>query len=132
MIDLTDVLTQRSNVVVWSPESAYAAAVAGAETAGIQIDWDRDDQEEWISLLVDTHRVGMISAQEPFAIVSDAKAGLAEPLIQKGLKIILVESFDDTVLVCNAEKLVEVFGSGARTLIRYSAFSANDLWFATI
>ncbi|MGW1767542.1 hypothetical protein ACWCQL_26225 [Streptomyces sp. NPDC002073] len=133
MIDVTDVLERLGDPpATWSEAVAVEIADLLARSAGGVVDWDKDADEEWVTVLVCDVRVAMVSVTLRLIVAEERLSGELPALAQGGM-VILVPSFGASVMHCNISLLGRVFGDeGKFRELRMETFSADDLWFATV
>ncbi|BBH71709.1 hypothetical protein ACTI_83940 [Actinoplanes sp. OR16] len=119
MIDFTKALTANPPRPDWTGEVALAVAESLVDGLPIRLDWDADAGEEWISLLGEAARVGIVSVSRPLAVLAASEPRVVERAADHRIGVVLVPSFADPVLVGDDDQL-------------RAPFSADDLWFSTI
>ncbi|MFJ6669803.1 hypothetical protein ACIQMJ_01695 [Actinosynnema sp. NPDC091369] len=132
MIDLGDGLPIGEAARAWTAEAAWDVASSLVAGTPLELDWDGDAGEDWISLHAGTPRVGMVSAVLPLAVIADGHCPSADQLVPAAVKVVRVPSFNDPVLFCDPDVLAEAFGATTSAILGDAPFSANDLWFASI
>ncbi|MEU8242221.1 hypothetical protein AB0C07_28550 [Actinoplanes missouriensis] len=128
MIDFTAVLTANPPRPSWTDKDALDMAMTLIDGTPFTMDWDADAGEEWISLLDDTARIGMISTSRPVAVLAEDREPLGARAARFAVHSVTVPSFTSQVFVGSDTDLRAAFGSA----VDVTPFSANDLWFATI
>jgi hypothetical protein len=114
----------------WTPAAAQAAARRIAAERSV-VDWDDGAGEGWIRLLAGTAVEAYVSVAVPLLIAASS-AGIPEEL-RPVLQTILVEDLDSPELCATVNVLEAVFGASGRIAdLDPAAFSANDLWYATV
>ncbi|MET7894730.1 hypothetical protein [Streptomyces mirabilis] len=133
MIDVSDALARLGNPpVTWREEVAVEIADYLARSVGGVVDWDKEADEEWLSVLVQEARVAMVSRTLRLIVSEKCTSGDLQDLTRDGT-VILVPSFDAPVIRCDIAVLGRAFGEEeALRELEIEAFSANDLWFATV
>jgi hypothetical protein len=128
LIDFTEVLAANPPHPAWTRETALAVATALIDGTGFTLDWDRAAGEEWISLLSETARVGIVAARRPIAVLAEEGVPVITRAAGQPITVVTVPTFGDPVLVGDNDALRAAFGSGVDVM----PFSADDLWFGTI
>ncbi|MET8976250.1 hypothetical protein ABZX85_11605 [Streptomyces sp. NPDC004539] len=133
MIDVSDVFARLGDPpVTWREEVAIEVADYLARSAGGVIDWDKEADEEWLSVLVRDARVAMVSTTLRLIIAEERTSGDSQVLAHDST-VILVPSFDAPVMRCDIAVLGRAFGGEDKFReLEMETFSANDLWFATV
>jgi hypothetical protein len=133
MIDITGTLVRlRDQVIEWPIETARAIAYEIADVIEATVDWDSDAGEEWLSVLAQEERVVMVSSERPIVVAVRSLHEIIPSSAQEAY-VVFVPSFGDSVLRCDASVLGALFaGEGRAMALNPDAFSANDLWFATV
>jgi hypothetical protein len=128
LIDFAKALAVNPPRTDWTGETALAVAKSLIGGTSHRLDWDEEAGEEWISLLGETGRVGIIAASRPLAVLTEGEDSLVTRATEHPFGVVLVPSFGDPVLVCDEAELRAAFGTGLDVM----PFSATDLWFGTI
>ncbi|MFD7553346.1 hypothetical protein ACFV9E_02265 [Streptomyces sp. NPDC059835] len=133
MIDVSDALARLGDPpVTWCEEVAVEIADYLARSVGGVVDWDKQADEEWLSILVQDARVAMVSTTLRL-IVAEARISGGLQLPAQNGTVILVPSFDAPVMCCDITVLGRAFGEEEKLReLEMDTFSANDLWFATV
>lgn len=133
MIDVSDALARLGYPpVTWREEVAVEIADYLARSVGGVVDWDKEADEDWLSVLVQNARVAMVSTTLRLIVAEQRASGDFRVLAQDGT-VILVPSFDAPVMRCDIAVLARVFGEEEKLReLEMETFSANDLWFATV
>ncbi|MFH9553552.1 hypothetical protein ACIBAH_02740 [Streptomyces sp. NPDC051445] len=133
MIDVSDALAQLGDPpVTWREEVAVEIADYLAQSVGGVVDWDKEADEEWLSILVRDARLAMVSTTLRLIVAEERTSGDFQVFTQDAT-MILVPSFDAPVIRCDIAVLVRVFGEEEKLrALEMETFSANDLWFATV
>ncbi|MET9724365.1 hypothetical protein [Streptomyces zaomyceticus] len=133
MIDVSGKLARLTDPpVTWREEVAVEIADYLARSVGGVVDWDKESDEEWLSVLVRDTRVAMVSATLRLVVAEERISGDVQDLAKVG-EVILVPSFDVAVLHCDIAALGRTFGEEEKFRgLEMETFSANDLWFATV
>ncbi|MGW0916237.1 hypothetical protein ACWD1Z_31540 [Streptomyces sp. NPDC002784] len=133
MINVSDALAQLGDPpVTWCEEVAVEIADYLARSVGGVVDWDKEADEEWLSVLVRDARVAMVSTTLRLIVAEERTSGDLQVLARGGT-VILVPSFDAPVMHCDITVLGRAFGEEEKLReLEMETFSANDLWFATV
>ena len=133
MIDISDTLARLGDPpATWREEVAVEIADYLARSVGGAVDWDKEADEEWLSVLVRDARVAMVAATLRLIIAEERTSGDWQVLASNGT-VILVPSFDSPVIRCDIATLGRAFGEEEKLrALEMETFSANDLWFATV
>ncbi|MFD7084748.1 hypothetical protein [Streptomyces sp. NPDC059918] len=116
----------------WREEVAVGIADDLARSLGGVVDWDGEADEEWMSVLVQDSRVAMVSTALRLVVAGERVVGHLQ-IRTPGVSVIAVPSFDAPAMRCDVAVLARVFGGeGKFGELDPEAFSANDLWFATV
>jgi hypothetical protein len=133
VIDVSDALARLGDPpITWREEVAVEIADYLAQSVGGAVDWDKEADEEWLSVLVCDARVAMVSATLRLIVAEERTSGDLQVLAQGG-SVILVPSFDVPAIRCDIAMLGQAFGEEEKLReLEMETFSANDLWFATV
>ena len=117
MIDFAEALAANPPRPSWTRDVALTVARALVEDTSLAVDWDRDAGEDWISLLGEDTRVGIVSVSRPLVVLTVSEKKVVERAAEHPVGVVLVPSFSDPVLMGD---------EGG------SPFTADDLWFSMI
>jgi len=101
------------------------------------VDWDYWSGEDWLTLLKDRRRVGIVCIKLPLAFIATSiKNDIASHSIFNKLH---VETIDDFDIACwnlsindFNSKFSELDWHGFENALNPEAFSTNELWYATV
>jgi len=131
MEDLTDLMKRVGQVRTWSRNTSLKIATAYAAQLSAELDWDDGAGEDWARLLDDDQVLAIICMDRPLIFTfHDVPPYNAEVA---ALHCVQVDDIDDVNFSCDLGTLMAVFPVGFPMDDWDSdAFSAGDLWWATI
>jgi len=134
MTDITDIVHGLADAPArWSQERGAQVAQAFSRHLGLTVSWDEDAGEDWARVIDDRRVRVFVGIRWPVVMVLEPDLSRLQALIPDDVACLVVTDMDERELSASEDSLFAAFGQRAHSAaLTPGAFSATDLWFATV